>query len=96
MDGESPDRTPARVYIGAMREYDEPDDELITPEMLLGRNGIPADARRLGFDRNTQEGALIAMAGSLNPAKISHRVIAWILLLAFAGPLLLGVTRQLF
>lgn len=79
-----------------MREYDEPDDELITPEMLVGYNGIPADARRMGFDRNTEEGALIAMAASLDPRKLSHRLVAWILLVAFAAPLMLAVARQLF
>jgi hypothetical protein len=86
-----------------MREYDERpegrdpwDDEppeLIAPEDFLGPNGLPLDARRMGFDRNTEEGALIALAGSLNPAKLSHRVVAWVLLVAFAVPLMLGLTR---
>ncbi|MBY9076779.1 hypothetical protein K1X13_18260 [Nocardioides sp. WL0053] len=79
-----------------MREYDEPREEQIHPEVFLGHNGIPADARRLGFDRNTEEGAMIAMAGSLDPRRRMHRVVAWVLLLAFVLPLLLGVTRQLF
>jgi len=89
-----------------MREYDErPGDrgpwdedpvELITPEDFLGPNGIPFDARRMGFDRNTEEGAMIALAGSLDPRKPTHRVVAWVLLLAFAVPLLLGVTRSLY
>ena len=86
-----------------MREYDDRpegpgpwDDEpmeLIAPEDFLGPNGIPLDARRMGFDRNTEEGALIALAGSLNPAKLSHRIVAWLLLAAFAVPLMLGLTR---
>lgn len=86
-----------------MREYDErpegPDGwddepvELITPEDFLGPNGIPADARLMGFDRNTEEGALIALAGSLDPAKLSHKVVAWVLLAAFALPLMLGLVR---
>lgn len=86
-----------------MREYDDrPDDpgpwddepvELITPEDFLGSNGLPLDARGMGFDRNTEEGALIALAGSLNPGKRSHKVVAWLLLLAFAIPLMLGLTR---
>lgn len=89
-----------------MREYDErpggrdPWDEepveLIAPEDFLGPSGIPLDARRMGFDRNTEEGAMIALAGSLDPRKLSHRVVAWVLLVAFAVPLLLGVTRSLF
>lgn len=86
-----------------MREYDErpegPDGwddepvELITPEDFLGTDGIPVDARLLGFDRNTEEGALIALAGSLDPAKLSHKVVAWVLLVAFAIPLALGMVR---
>ena len=88
-----------------MREYDDRpeglgpwDDEpveLIVPEDFLGPNGLPLDARRMGFDRNTEEGAMIALAGSLDPRKLSHRVVAWVLLVAFAVPLLLGVTRSL-
>lgn len=86
-----------------MREYDErpegPDGwdeepfELITPEDFLGPGGIPSDARRLGFDRNTEEGALIGFAGSLNPGKLSHRIVAWVLLVGFAVPLALGMVR---
>jgi hypothetical protein len=87
-----------------MSEYDEgPEElwgegpaELITPEDFLAPNGIPLDARRMGLDRNTQEGALLGLAGSLNPAKLSHRVVAWVLLLAFAFPVLLGITRPLY
>lgn len=90
-------------YSGTMREYDErPEDaepgddeppELITPEDFLGPDGIPWDARLMGFDRNTEEGALIALAGSLDPAKLSHRIVAWVLILGFAIPLMLGITR---
>lgn len=86
-----------------MREYDErpegPDGwddepvELITPEDFLGTDGVPVDARLMGFDRNTEEGALIALAGSLDPAKLSHKVVAWVLLVAFAIPLALGMVR---
>lgn len=91
-----------------MREYDErPDDqpldpfgegpvELIRPEDFLGPNGIPLDAKRMGFDRNTEEGALIALAGSLNPAKRSHRIVAWVLLVTFAAPLMLGLTHLMY
>jgi len=76
----------------------EPDDdlELIRPEDFLVQQSLPADARRMGLDRNTEEGAMLAMAASLDPAKASHRLVAWVLIVAFVGPLLLGVTRQLF
>ena len=104
---EGPGKRPGlarRSYSGPMWEYDErPDDlpdpfdegpvELIRPEDFLGPNGIPLDARRMGFDRNTEEGALMALAGSLDPRKRSHRVVAWVLLVAFAAPLVLGLTH---
>jgi hypothetical protein len=91
-----------------MREYDErPEDpasdpfddgpvELIVPEDFLGPNGIPLDARGMGFDRNTEEGALMALAGSLDPAKLSHRIVAWVLLVTFAVPLMLGLTHLMY
>ena len=90
-------------YSGGMQEYDgrprgpEPGDdepvELITPEDFLGPDGLPRDARRMGFDRNTEEGALVALAGSLDPTKATHKVVAWVLLAAFALPLALGLVR---
>ena len=93
----------AGSYSGSMREYDEPADgaseepvELIAPEDFLGPDGLPHDARRLGFDRNTQEGAMLAFAGSLDPAKPVHKIVAWLLLLCFAVPVLLGMSRPLF
>lgn len=76
--------------------FDEEPVELIAPEDFLGPCGIPADARRMGLDRNTEEGALIALAGSLDPGKLSHKIVAWVLLLAFAIPLLLGLVRPMY
>ncbi len=35
------------------------------------QHGVPDDARAMGLDRNTEEGAMVAMAGSLNSAKLS-------------------------
>lgn len=58
--------------------------------------GIPHDAQLMGFDRNTEEGALIAMAGSLSSARPSHKLVAWVLVAAFALPLLLTVWSLLF
>lgn len=78
-----------------MREYDEPGAEPIRPEDFLAADPIPADARGLGLDRNTEEGALIALAGSLDPAKLSHKIIAWVLLLVLVAPLLLNVLQEL-
>lgn len=75
--------------------WDEAPVELIEPEDFLAPTGIPVDARRMGLDRNTQEGALIALAGSLNPGKLSHKIVAWVLLVVFAVPTLLGLLRPL-
>jgi hypothetical protein len=91
-----------------MREYDDGSDdltpgplgegptELIAPEDFLGADGISGDARLMGLDRNTEEGALIALAGSLDPRKVSHKVVAWMLLLTFAVPLLLRLVRPVY
>jgi hypothetical protein len=49
------------------------------------------DARRLGLDRNTEEGALLAFSGSLRPDKPTHRVVAWVLLASFGLPVLFAV-----
>ncbi|HEX6878211.1 MAG TPA: hypothetical protein VF165_21315 [Nocardioidaceae bacterium] len=76
--------------------FDEEPVELIQPEDFLAPNGIPSDARRMGFDRNTEEGALIALAGSLNPERRSHRIVAWVLLVAFTAPLMLGLTHLMY
>ena len=47
------------------------------------------DARRLGLDRNTEEGALISFSGALRPDNPVHRVVAWVLLAAFGFPAVL-------
>jgi hypothetical protein len=83
------------VYSVCMREYDEPDPELIRPEDFLAPDPIPLDARRMGLDRNTEEGALLALAASLDPAKLSHKIIAWVLLFVFATPVLLVMLQEI-
>jgi hypothetical protein len=57
---------------------------------------LPEDAVRMGLDRNTQEGAMIAMAGSLSAGKPSHRVVAWLILLSLTVPLLMTLVHGLF
>jgi hypothetical protein len=84
-----------RVYSGCMREYDEAGDDLVRPEDFLAPDPIPGDARHLGLDRNTEEGALVALAGSLDPAKLSHRIVAWVLLFVFTAPLLLALLQEI-
>jgi hypothetical protein len=57
--------------------------------------GVPhpyrAAEQRLGLDRNTEEGALLAFSGALRPDRPSHRMVAWVLLVAFALPVVLLV-----
>ena len=60
------------------------------------QHGVPDDARAMGLDRNTEEGAMVAMAGSLSSAKLSHRVVAWAVLVSLIGPLLFGLLHQFF
>lgn len=78
-----------------MRHENDPDFDEDPIRAFVQHNGIPADARRMGLDKNTEEGAMIAMAGSLNPTKLSHKVIAWVLLIAFAAPSLLGLLHEI-
>jgi hypothetical protein len=63
------------------------DIELIEPEDFLPPNPFPTDAQRLGIDRWTgNDGALIAVAANLDSAKLSHRAMAWLLLLVVLVP----------
>ena len=64
-------------------------------EIVLA-NPMPVDAQYLGLDRNTEEGALVAMSASLNGAKPFHRLVAWALLAVFAVPMLLGTLQRIF
>lgn len=50
--------------------------------------GIPDDAQKMGLDRHTVEGSMIAMAGSLDGARGVHKLVAWLLLVVLAGPAL--------
>jgi hypothetical protein len=44
---------------------------------------------RYGLDRNTEEGALLAFSGALRRSNPAHRLVAWVLLLAVALPVVL-------
>lgn len=50
----------------------------------------------MGFDRNTEEGAMLAMAGSLDSTKLMHRVVAWLLIASFSLPAMMGVWQKIF
>jgi hypothetical protein len=82
---------------GHPRESGDPERgfELIRPEDFLRPDPVPSDARRMGLDRNTEEGAMLTFASSLDPAKGSHRLVAWVLLLVMLIPVLLGVVSEL-
>ncbi|CAN5616537.1 hypothetical protein BH10ACT10_BH10ACT10_22470 [soil metagenome] len=74
-----------------MQEYDEPehpDDagyELIAPEDFLARNPFPVDAQRMGIDRWSDNAGMIAVASSLDSRKLSHRIVAWVMLVAITA-----------
>lgn len=74
-----------------------PDDDDLPPLAYVShQSGLPADAVRMGMDRNTEEGALVAMAGSLSGAKPSHRLVAWIILACFVGPIVMSLVHEFF
>jgi hypothetical protein len=77
------------------RDADDPGWVAMT-QHTHAQHGVPDDARAMGLDRNTEEGAMVAMAGSLNSAKLSHRVVAWAVLVSLIGPLLFGLLHQFF
>lgn len=66
---------------------DPDDDELMAS--VSHQSHIPSDARRMGLSSSVPDGALLELAGALDSSKLSHRVIAWVLLIAFVIPLLL-------
>ena len=50
---------------------------------------LPEDARRMGLDRNTLEGAGLGFAVGLDRRRPSHLVLAWIGLAIFGLPVLI-------
>lgn len=77
-----------------MQPDENGDDEAFVRH--LNSLGVPhpygtRDARRLGLDRNTEEGALLAFSGSLRADKPTHRVVAWVLLVAVGLPAVLAL-----
>ena len=73
-----------------MQEHDEPehpDDgvELIEPEDFLPGNPFPADAQRMGIDRWSDNAGMIAVASSLDSRKLSHKIVAWVMLLSITA-----------
>ena len=81
-DVEDPDREPGDV-------------ELIRPEDFLPANPFPLDAQRMGIDRWSDDAGLIAIAASLDPAKLSHKIVAWLMLVAVLVPLVVNLWAEL-
>jgi hypothetical protein len=71
-----------------MYEHDRWDDE-DEPELVREPPAMPAEARRMGLTKHTEEGALVAFASSLDGAKLGHKFVAWLMLLTFVLPALL-------
>lgn len=78
-----------------MQQPDEPagppddgDDtayELIRPEDFLAGNPFPTDAQRMGIDRWSDDAGLIAIASSLDSRKLSHKIVAWVMLVSLTA-----------
>ena len=80
---------------GDEAEGPEHDHELIRPEDFLARDRTPEDARRMGIDRWSDDVGLLRIASSLDPAKLSHRIAAWLMLAAVVVPLLVNLWFEL-
>ena len=74
---------------------DEFDDELDAPEPWERDGHIPADARRMGLNASVPDGAMLEFAGALDSRKPLHRLVAWVLLVAFVVPVLLTLVNVL-
>jgi hypothetical protein len=64
---------------------DGTDDELIQPEDFLAPNPFPLDAQRMGIDRWSDDAGMIAIAASLDSRKLSHKIVAWVMLVAMTS-----------
>ena len=71
-----------------MQAHDEPEHpdehgvELIEREDFLPGNPFPHDAQRMGIDRWSDDAGMIAIASSLDSRKLSHKIVAWVMLVA--------------
>ena len=75
--------------------HPDDDDDPFVPSHHFFAQHLPRDAELMGLDRNTQEGAMIAMAGSLSSAKLTHRVVAWVIVASLTLPLVFTMLSQL-
>lgn len=94
--------TAGGYYSADMHEPEQPDwpepdgdPELIVPAAFLPADPFPVDARRMGIDRWSDDAGMIAIAASLDPGKVSHKIVAWLMLLAITLPLVLNLWWEL-
>jgi len=59
--------------------------ELIRPEDFLASSPFPTDAQRMGIDRWSDDAGLIAIASSLDSRKLSHKIVAWVMLVSLTA-----------
>jgi hypothetical protein len=80
---------------GELEHPDESGVELVQPEDFLPGNPFPVDAQRMGIDRWSDDAGMIAVAASLDPGKLSHKIVAWVMLVAVTAWLLAGLWFEL-
>ena len=80
---------------GHAEDPDDSDLELIEPDDFLPRNPFPLDAQRMGIDRWSDDAGMIAIASSLDSRKLSHKIVAWVMLLAVTSWLLMQLWFEL-
>ena len=81
-----------------MQDADDADDadlELLRPEDFLARNPFPLDAQRMGIDRWSDDAGMIAIASSLDSRKLSHKIVAWVMLIAVLSWLVMTLWFEL-
>ena len=76
-------------------DWDPQDAELIRPEDFLPANPFPPEAQRMGIDRWSDDAGMLAIAANLDPAKLSHKIVAWLMLLAVLAPFVVNLWSEL-
>jgi hypothetical protein len=76
-------------------DWDPRDADLIRPEDFLPANPFPPEAQRMGIDRWSDDAGMLAIAANLDPAKLSHKIVAWLMLLAVLVPLVINLLSEL-
>jgi hypothetical protein len=75
-------------------EFDEdygPDDD--TPPYWFPGTRMPDEARRIGLTHHVPDGAILDFATRLDSTRLSHRIVAWILLVVFGMPVVIYMVR---